>query len=96
MLVCAAIKLVNLQDNDKLNDSIICGLRHGDCFETLGNFNVKVGLSHIIEGFIDNKGNFLNRKEAFLKAVDCGQLSQTTFEYKVSNGENELFSEDLY
>ena len=43
-----------------------------------------------IQGFITNKGRFVNRKEAFKIALDAGQIDET-------NGVNrELFSEDLY
>ena len=43
-----------------------------------------------VQGFITNKGRFVNRKEAFQIALDAGQIDET-------NGVNrELFSEDLY
>lgn len=43
-----------------------------------------------VQGFITNKGRFVNRKEAFQIALDAGQIDE-------SNGvDRELFSEDLY
>ena len=43
-----------------------------------------------IQGFITNKGRFVNRKEAFKIALEAGQIDE-------SNGvDGELFSEDLY
>lgn len=43
-----------------------------------------------VQGFITNKGRFVNRKEAFQIALEAGQIDE-------SNGvDRELFSEDLY
>ena len=44
----------------------------------------------VIQGFITNKGRFVDRKEAYKIAYAAGQIDS-------SNGaDNELFSEDLY
>ncbi len=42
------------------------------------------------QGFLNNEGKFLDRKEALYIAVQAGQLIRKTFP------ENELFSEDLW
>jgi len=44
------------------------------------------------QGFIDQHGNFHNRRAALEIAYSCGQLSH---EEKTGN-KNELFSEDLW
>lgn len=43
-----------------------------------------------IQGFITNKGRFVNRKEAFKIALDAGQIDES------AGVGGELFSEDLY
>lgn len=55
-----------------------------------------VGMSQVEEGFLTNKGEFLNRTEAFEHAMNCGQTSATTRQYKRDRHETELYSEDLY
>jgi len=42
-----------------------------------------------IQGFLDDEGNFLDRKEAMIHARACGQVDKTTCP-------NDLFSEDLW
>lgn len=49
-----------------------------------------------VEGFLDEKGNFYNRYEAYDIAMTNGQMSATARHYKMDKGERELFSEDLY
>lgn len=48
-----------------------------------------------IQGFLDEDGNFLNRKDAYLVAVDSGQLDRSRHPPNSYNG-NELYSEDLW
>ena len=47
-----------------------------------------------IQGFLDDQGNFLDRKQAFIHAVDHAQLIRefTSTYYRA----DELFSEDLW
>jgi hypothetical protein len=49
-----------------------------------------------VQGFINHKGEFLNRKEALAHAIECGQLTETHRYYREDNGIDELYSEDLY
>lgn len=44
-----------------------------------------------VQGFVDDKGNFLDRAQAGQHALDCGQLKKLRYEYL-----KELFSEDLW
>lgn len=95
MIISAAMKIVH--DDLPYGELVVPCLRHGDGYyiiATLGEH--KYGAKYVIEGFIDNKNNFLDREEAYKHALDCGQLSATTREWKRSKGEYELYSEDLY
>ena len=87
MILCAAIKY---------KDTIIPCHRHYDAYEILYDFNIKADHNAIEEGFIATNGTFLNRKEAFVDAINCGQLSEVTRQYKREKNESILYSEDLY
>ena len=93
MIVCAAIKIKN-----GTNDLVICGLRHANCVQTIIDLDLGLKLDKKIDGFIDHKGVFLDRKEAFKHALECGQINQHSKWYREDNNDNteELFSEDLY
>ena len=95
MIVCAAVKIKFVNSKDEIVKLIICGLRHGDCFKTIRYLDNKYTLWSE-EGFINHMGVFLNRKEAFKHAQECGQLTQTTLWYKEDHRGDELYSEDLY
>ena len=83
VVVCAA----NLVEG-----TIVCGVRHWDGI-MCDVVDIK-GLNDIehIQGFVDNYGNFLTRKEAYLVAKEAGQLGPEHMGYEDSL----LFSEDLY
>ena len=88
MILCAAVKY---------KDIVIPCHRHCDGYEILyklhANSEYRV---NTIEGFITIRNEFLDRKEAFIDAMACGQLSAVTRQYKQDNFETELYSEDLY
>lgn len=94
MILCAAIKIT--MNNIAETSAVICGRRHGDCFQTIVMLNDNWKFCKREEGFITNTGEFLNRKEALQHAIECGQLSQSTLWYKEDNKIDELESEDLY
>ena len=77
----------------KLYDNIYTGFRHSDCFrKVFEDGALWIDKPHIVQGFIDEDGNFLTRKEAFERAVECGQV-----EDKGETQENRiLFSEDIW
>jgi len=94
VIVCAAIRF---------GDTILAGARHWDCImveavEAVGGWSIKDGLEILRneggeeQGFIDQYGEFLGRKEAAFVATANGQIGR--------NGEpintNILYSEDLY
>ena len=87
MILCAAIKY---------KDIVIPCHRHCDGYEILHKFNVKDYFDNVEEGFIATNGTFLNRKDAFVDAINCGQLSAVTRQYKRDGSEADLYSEDLY
>ena len=87
MIVCAAL----LVDNKIL---VPC-YRHNTGFEMLKELTGKKIREYesIDQGFMNHKGEFLTREEAWKHAEECGQLSTNvlhTTNHKV------LFSEDLY
>lgn len=92
MIICAAIKIT--VDGNKT--VVVPGYRHPDCYELLSELYAAYSRDNLVEGFIDNSGNFLDRFEAFSHAVSCGQLSSTTLEQKYERCEVQLYSEDLY
>ena len=51
---------------------------------------------NIIQGFINHKGEFLNREEAFEHAKAIGQCNATQRYYWEDHNQDELYSEDLY
>lgn len=91
MIVCAAIKLTN-----ESAELIICGHRHWNCLVTIHNLSDSWTNAKKIQGFINHKGEFLDRKEALAHALECGQLSATHRFYQEDNNIDELYSEDLY
>lgn len=84
-IVCAAIRL---------NGYVICGARHFDSV-MLAQIKCRVDSddwysNDVTQGFIDNKGIYLDRYEALKVAQDANQLIRKT------NPVDRLFSEDLY
>ena len=86
-IVCAANKHVK-------GDIIILGARHFDKHmrSQIEAYNRSPKNQFWIQGFIDNKGNFLDRKEAYKVAKKANQIIKKTG----AEGSEELFSEDLY
>lgn len=96
MIICAAIKInyVERPDDAEQKELVVCGYRHSNCYEV--NRHINLNVIKITEGFINHKGEFLDRKEALFHALECGQLSQTNRWYQKDHNINELYSEDLY
>ena len=95
MIICAAIKIKYLDYDDDTQELIICGRRHGDCCQVIKRLAAQMTLKHT-QGFINHKGEFLDRKEALKHAIECGQLSETHRYYREDRNIDELYSEDLY
>ena len=94
MIICAAIKLQMKNLNEP---TIITCRRHGDGFKIIKDLvQDREAYKEIAQGFITDEGKFINRRQAFIHACQCGQLSQTTKWYKQDYNQDELYSEDLY
>ena len=104
MIICAAIKLIRENDSKYIergymvrpDELIVCGLRHGDCFQIIKELDKKWHKAEKIQGFIDHKGKFLDRKEAFKHIKEIGQYNTTQWYYWEDHNQYELYSEDLY
>lgn len=103
MILAAAIKY-RIKKTDK--EVVLCGCRHGDIFQQLEalGFNPRDEYEEIEQGFINHRGDFLNRWEAFCHAYQCGQLSSKIYHKKMDMYVGikdaihlpELISEDLW
>ena len=89
MILAAAIKFHIEKTNKQV---ILCGHRHCNIFEQLQllGFEPQKGYKEIEQGFIDDRNNFLTRREAYIHAIKCGQI-----EFSVIHS-GELYSEDLW
>ena len=94
MIICAAIA-VTFQRNGKTIETVIPGHRHGSCWELMATLGVPTDRQET-EGFLNHKGEFLDRSDAYDHALMCGQLSDTTLTSKQERRERILYSEDLY
>ena len=91
MVVCSAIKIkVKLTDKEV----VVCGLRHCDCYKIIKDMGLeRDDYIELEQGFINNRGAFMDRQLAFKHAADCGQLSATVIHYRPQEF---LTSEDIY
>lgn len=71
----------------RLNGVTTIGRRH---HLILTNARPKGSLKTSEQGFIDTDGNFLNREEAAIHAIACGQIKELKYSRK------DLFSEELW
>lgn len=99
-IVCAANRFT-FADGNQL---VVTGVRHWD---PLMHAQVRVleqaGKWDIVEkeeqGFVDNKGMFLSREEAWVVAQDAGQvltLVGSQHASRLDDPSNKLYSENLY
>lgn len=84
-VICAAVRI----GRGNSEPIIIGGLRHGDCIKTAINTNSCKLVRMNMMGFITSKNRFVDRREAYLIAVNAGQV-------KAKAGKDSLYSEDLY
>lgn len=94
MIICAAIRITFCRAGKNI-EAVIPGYRHGNCWELMATLCIPADRQEV-EGFLDHRGNFLDRYAAFDHALLCGQLSETTRTAKAEKGERQLYSEDLY
>ena len=95
MIVCAALEL-QIEGLD--HTTILPCWRHGAGFQILKDlgYTPRTKYKVIRQGFINHKGEFLDRKEALAHALEIGQLSATNRWYQEDHNIDELYSEDLY
>lgn len=95
MILCAALKIKD--KSFPFNEIIIPCIRHGLGYSMLNTLvDNRYGMNDCVEGFVTTDNVFLNRKDAYIHAEKCGQLCLTAIMNKQNNGEDELYSEDLY
>ena len=98
MILAAAMK-IHIESTN--SDVVLCAARHGNIgiqLKLLG-FEPNKGYKILVQGFINHKGKFLSRSDAFIHARECGQISSFIVEQRLNqttNGDYELFSEDLW
>ena len=93
VIVCAAAR-------DEMSDIVLCGVRHGDdcmvaLLEDMLSFTSDC-YDFDTQGFVDNKGNFLTREEAWTVAYDAGQIRYICPAQTKERTGNRLYSENLY
>lgn len=71
----------------KVGDKRYIGFDHGECFKQIDEHTVAT--ETLVEGFIDNDGIFVDRKQAMVIAKEAGQLRYET-------NKETLISEDLH
>lgn len=95
MIISAAVKIKH--ENGINGELVIMCRRHHEAYKVLHTLcpgdMLHVGAQ---EGFINHRGEFLNRTDALQHALECGQLSAMDRHRKAQNGETKLYSEDLY
>ncbi len=69
-------------------DIIFTGFRHNDIIHYLVKLGYPTPIPNSDQGFIDEKGNFMNRLKAKEHALKCGQITSTI--------SNIMTSEDLW
>lgn len=94
MIVSAAVKVCFLPCETVEDEVIYLVRRHRHCKEALDDRGYILGKDYKIvqEGFITDKDEYLDRREAADHAYECGQLVETAEEPRIEV----LFSEDLW
>ena len=94
MIISSAIKIKLKNSSENI---IIHCYRHHYGYFMLKQLGFKPeDYERVSSGFIDHKGTYMTREQAYQHALDCGQISATVRELKTKNKCKELFSEDLW
>lgn len=95
MILASAIKI-----NYNNQTLILCGARHSDILKQLRILDLdksKINFdTDIVQGFINQKNEFVTRQEAYNHAVQIGQLSAKLIHKYEYRQNKELISEDLW
>jgi len=73
----------------KYEDKIWIGKRHGEIIQQMVVDGFDKRITQAMQGFITEDGQFLSRKDAYYRAIECGQI-------KDDNKTPLLLSEMLY
>lgn len=89
-VLCAANKYVHKVSGKTL---IVPGLRHHDIIMNalLDEMNIENNDWEVTSGFLNSRGNFMDRKEAMILAKQCNQVTN-----RLHGDEITLFSENIY
>lgn len=95
MIICAALEV---QIEGLPYTTMIPCWRHGKGYEIIRDMGYAPRTNYKVlrEGFMNHKGEFLDRKEAFAHAKEIGQCNATQRWYWDDHKQDELYSEDLY
>ena len=91
MIVSAAVSYSYKDEIGFTVEQIMPVHRHKDCYIILRQLDIE-DYSIDEEGFLTDKGEFLDRQEAADHAYECGQLVETAEEPRI----DKLMSEDLW
>ncbi len=92
IIVCAAIKYLMTDPKD---DIVVTGVRHYDALmhPVVKSLNLRQRAVREIQGFVDQYGNFYDRREALVIATEASQIN---IRRPKTQPLDRLFSEDLY
>ena len=99
MITRAAVK-IKFFDTDGTRDIIITCHRHCDAFQILKEFGFYKGSDYkeLAQGFLNEKGEFLTRTEAYQEAVRYHQFLDSYIEEHINDTitPTVLYSEDIW
>jgi hypothetical protein len=104
------VRLTNKYNPTASREVVICSPRHLDKIfsDVLDSFtSLEVDCTRIVQGFVDNRGEFVTREEAWMIAANAGQIvrrvsgdyqivKSVSGDYTVTTNVYRLFSENLY
>ena len=76
MIITSAVELSN--------GLVYVGTRHGDCYRFIEKFYTEDALKDSIQGFLNDKLEFLNREQAYYEALSCGQCDKQEYKERIS------------
>lgn len=89
MILGSAIRFYLTSDNKLEHPIVMTGVRHADIFEQMHNLGIDYKRGIAIQGFINSKGEFLDRYAAVEEAKSAGQISKNFHGVM-------LYSEDIF
>lgn len=94
------VRLTNKYNPTASREIVICSPRHLDKIfsDVLDSFtSLEVNCTRIVQGFVDNRGEFFTREEAWMVASNARQIvRRVSGDYTLTTNVYRLFSENLY